>query len=116
MSDAHTLQHSPHIQSLVDGGAGPEGRGEQPLNSQHCTSPCIQAQAPHHNAAHDLSLNPTVLFKNHLFNYTLFAVAMADAETAPAEPQALSVLYCGGMFNAISFVVPLHMWPPTIRG
>lgn len=65
---------------------------------------------------HTTSLDPTVLFKNHLFNYTLFAVAMADAETAPAEPQALSVLYCGGMFNAISFVVPLHMWPPTIRG
>lgn len=67
---------------------------------------------------HTTSLDPTVLFKNHLFNYTLFAVAvaMADAETAPAEPQALSVLYCGGMFNAIPSVVPLHIWPPTIRG
>lgn len=48
------MRHSPHIQSLVDGGAGPEGRGEQPLNSQHCTSLCIEAQAPHHNAAHNL--------------------------------------------------------------
>lgn len=49
------MPHPPHIQSVTDGGAGLEGRGEQPLNSQHCTLPCIQAQAPHYNAAHDLS-------------------------------------------------------------
>lgn len=30
---------------------------------------------------------------------------MADAEAAPAEPQGLTVLYCGGMFIAVHIAV-----------
>lgn len=109
------MPYSPHIQSVTDGGAGLEGRGEQPLNSQHCILPCIEAQAPHYNAAHDLS-TPRFSSKNRLFNCTLFAVAMADTETAPAEPQALSVRYCGGMFVVVYLSFPPPYMAPTIRG
>lgn len=95
-SGKHPTIHSvAHSQSVM---VGQVWREAQPLSSQHCTSIASQHKLPA-STQHTTS-QPHSFQKSLLFDHILFAIAMADVETAPAEPQALRVLYCGGMFIA----------------